>query len=47
MKVRKLAGNAEKRLKEISETPRLDAEILLAKALGTDRFGIFTKYNDE
>ncbi len=47
MKVRELAGDAEKRLKEISETPRLDAEILLAKALGTDRFGIFTKYNDE
>ena len=42
-----LIDKAEKRLKGISETPRLDAEILLAKALGTDRFGLFTRYTDE
>ena len=47
MKVSELADKAEKKLKGISETPRLDAEILLAKALNTNRFGIFTKYGDE
>lgn len=46
-KVAFLIDEAEKKLKEISETPRLDAEILLAKALGTNRFGLFTKYNEE
>ena len=47
MKVCELADKAEKKLKGISGTPRLDAEILLAKALNTNRFGIFTKYGDE
>ena len=47
LKVGHLIDEAEKKLKEISETPRLDAEILLAKALGTNRFGLFTKYNEE
>ena len=47
LKVGFLIDEAEKKLKEISETPRLDAEILLAKALGTNRFGLFTKYNEE
>ena len=46
-KVGFIIDEAEKKLKEISETPRLDAEILLAKALGTNRFGLFTKYNEE
>lgn len=46
-KVANLLDEAEKKLKEISETPRLDAEILLAKVLGTNRFGLFTKYNEE
>ncbi len=46
-KISSLIDEAEKKLKEISETPRLDAEILLAKALGTNRFGLFTKYNEE
>ena len=46
-KVGFLIDEAEQKLKEISETPRLDAEILLAKALGTNRFGLFTKYNEE
>ena len=46
-KVGQLIDEAEKELKGISETPRLDAEILLAKALGTNRFGLFTKYNEE
>lgn len=47
MKVCELIDEAGKKLEEISETPRLDAEILLAKALKTNRFGLFTKYNDE
>ena len=47
LKVGFLIDEAEKKLKEISETPRLDAEILLAKALGTNRFGLFTKYNED
>lgn len=47
LKVGTLIDEAEKKLKEISETPRLDAEILLAKAIGTNRFGLFTKYNEE
>lgn len=47
LKVGFLIDEAEKKLKEISETPRLDAEILLAKALDTNRFGLFTKYNEE
>ena len=47
LKVGFLIDEAEKKLKEISETPRLDAEILLAKALGTNRFGLFTRYNEE
>lgn len=47
MQVCELIDAAGKKLKEISETPRLDAEILLAKALHTNRFGLFTKYNDE
>ncbi len=46
-KVGQLIDEAEKKLKGISETPRLDAEILFAKALGTNRFGLFTKYNEE
>ena len=46
-KVGFLIDEAEQKLKEISETPRLDAEILLAKALGTNRFGLFTKYNED
>ena len=46
-KVSSLIDEAEKKLKGISETPRLDAEILLAKALDTNRFGLFTKYNEE
>ena len=46
-KIGSLIDEAEKKLKEISETPRLDAEILLAKALDTNRFGLFTKYNEE
>ncbi|MBO7126891.1 peptide chain release factor N(5)-glutamine methyltransferase [bacterium] len=46
-KVSELIGKAAEKLKNISETPRLDAEILLAKALGTNRFGLFTKYNEE
>ena len=33
-------------LKNVSETPRLDAEILLAKVLETDRFTLFTKYSE-
>ncbi|MBP5201435.1 peptide chain release factor N(5)-glutamine methyltransferase [bacterium] len=46
-KVGPLIDEAEKKLKNISATPRLDAEILLAKSLGTNRFGLFTKYNEE
>lgn len=46
-KVGTLIDEAEKELKGISETPRLDAEILLAKALDTNRFGLFTKYNED
>jgi len=46
-KIGSLIDEAEKKLNGISETPRLDAEILLAKALGTNRFGLFTKYNEE
>ena len=46
-KVGFLIDEAEKKLKNISETPRLDAEILLAKALETNRFGLFTKYSEE
>ena len=46
-KVGQLIDEAEKKLKNFSETPRLDAEILLAKALETNRFGLFTKYNEE
>ncbi len=45
-KVSELIGKAAEKLKNISETPRLDAEILLAKALGTSRFELFTKYNE-
>jgi len=46
-KVGKLIDETEKKLKNFSETPRLDAEILLAKALETSRFGLFTKYTEK
>lgn len=46
-KVSELIGKAAERLKNISETPRLDAEILLAKALGTSRFELFTRYDED
>ena len=47
MKIRELIDETGKKLKNVSETPRLDAEIMLAKALGTDRFGIFTMDSGE
>jgi len=37
-----LLGDAEKRLVGCSESPRLDAELLLAQALGKDRTWLFT-----
>jgi len=37
MKVREALNAAAARLAGISDTPRLDAEVLMAKALGTDR----------
>jgi len=43
--VREAVLEAEKKLKNISETPRLDAEILLSKVLGTTRFALFTMEN--
>jgi protein-(glutamine-N5) methyltransferase, release factor-specific len=46
-KVAELVDETEKKLKNFSETPRLDAEILLAKALETSRFGLFTKYTEK
>ena len=45
--VREVLAEAEEKLKNYSETPRLDAEILLAKVLGTGRFGLFTGDKDE
>ena len=42
-KIAVLISEAESKLKNFSETPRLDTEILLAKVLGTDRFGLFAK----
>lgn len=45
--VREVIAEAEEKLKNYSETPRLDAEILLAKVLGTGRFELFTRDRDE
>ena len=45
-KVRELIDEASEKLKNVSETPRLDAEILLAKALEASRFELFTKYDE-
>lgn len=45
-KAGRLVDEAEQKLKSVSETPRLDAEILLSKVLGTTRFGLFTRYNE-
>ena len=42
-KIADLISEAANKLKDFSENPRLDAEILLAKVLGTDRFGLFAK----
>lgn len=46
VKVRELIDEASEKLKNVSETPRLDAEILLAKALEASRFELFTKYDE-
>lgn len=46
-KVRELIEAGYEKLGNYSETPRLDAEILLAKVLETGRFELFIKNNDE
>ena len=46
-KIGALIDEAEKKLGNFSETPRLDAEILLAKVLGTSRFDLFIRYNED
>ena len=42
-----LIAAAEEKLKNYSDSPRLDAEILLAKVLGTGRFELFIRERDE
>lgn len=42
-----IISEAEEKLKNISGSPRLDAEILLAKVLKTARFDLFLKYRDQ
>lgn len=42
-KISALIAEAESELKKVSDTPRLDAEILLAKALKTGRFELWAK----
>ena len=43
-KITNILSEAESKLKQTSGTPRLDAEILLAKVLDTSRFGLLTMY---
>ena len=46
-KVCEVLSAAAEKLKDYSETPRLDAELLLAKVLGTGRFELFVKSGEE